>query len=254
MKIFISHSHADQEAATALVNFLLSGLHLEDTDIRCTSAPGHQLRFGTTISQILKNDINLTTFVIGLISINSQKADWVPFELGAAWGLGKAILPILSPDIEPRYLPGPLGNLPYITINTNDAPSRMMDLLQQLHEELGAPLKTGGKTQSNLTAFISSYTQSPQQNANTKSPATTEQTILLTIWKLTETNYDQHGYSLEAISQHANQSIPMCEHHLENLVKKSFVEKKSYIGGINGLRYLLKQGGRDQLISNELVK
>jgi hypothetical protein len=136
MKIFISHSHKNRDAARALVDLLLSGLSLEDADIRCTSAPGHQLRFGKTIAELLKGDINLAPAVIALISAESQRADWVLFELGAAWGLGRDIFPVLGPGIEIRDLPGPLGNLPCVVVESEDASSRMTDLMQQLHEDL----------------------------------------------------------------------------------------------------------------------
>lgn len=46
-KLFISHSSADESLASALVDLLLSSILLEDSDIRCTSVPGHKLPVGS---------------------------------------------------------------------------------------------------------------------------------------------------------------------------------------------------------------
>jgi hypothetical protein len=56
--VFISHSHADQAVAAALVEFVLEALDIKPGAIRCTSVPGHQLPFGRTISEQLKADID----------------------------------------------------------------------------------------------------------------------------------------------------------------------------------------------------
>lgn len=258
MKIFISHSHKNRDAAKALVDFLLSGLSLDDADIRCTSVPGHQLRFGKTIAELLKGDINLAPAVIAMISTESQKADWVLFELGAAWGLGRAIFPVLGPGIEVRDLPGPLGNLPCVVVGGEDSASRMIDLMQQLHEDLGVASKSGGKVQANLDVFLNCYKQSTPQGSRPDGdailPANEEEGVLLIIWKLAESEYDLRGYSLEAIAQRAALSIPKCEHVLDGLIKKKFVERQTYSGGITGHRYTLKDEGREQLLQRQLVK
>ena len=70
-RIFISHSHADQEIASLFVDFLLAALEIRPSDIRCTSVPGHQLPFGSSISKQLKEDLNKTTCLIALITKES---------------------------------------------------------------------------------------------------------------------------------------------------------------------------------------
>ena len=68
-----------------------------------------------------------------------------------------------------------------------------------------------------------------------------------------EEEYDQHGYSLEKISQHTGISIPKCLHILDALIKQKQVEKKSYFGGITGDRYRLKDQGRTLLFDGGFV-
>jgi len=257
MKIFISHSHKNRDAAKALVDFLLSGLSLEDKEIRCTSVPGHQLRFGKSIADLLKADINIAPAVIALISLESRDSDWVLFELGAAWGLERDIFPILGPGLKIRDLPGPLGNLPCIEAEADDAASRMSDLLQQLGEDLNTASKSGGKVQANLDAFLTCYrsrsAKDARNNGLSKSPENEEQVVLVIIWKLDEAEYDQYGYSLETIAQRSELSIPKCEHILNALAKKILVERKNYMGGITGNRYTLKDAGREKLLHLGLV-
>jgi len=155
-------------------------------------------------------------------------------------------------------LPGPLGNLPCVVVGADDAARRMIDLIQQLQEDLGVASKNGGKVQANLDTFLNCYRHSSPQGSlpdgDTILPANEEESVLLVIWKLAESEYDFHGYSLEAISQRAELSIPKCEDVLDDLVKKMFVERKTYSGGISGHRYTLQEKGRKQLRRSQLVK
>ncbi|MEZ5594320.1 MAG: TIR domain-containing protein [Gammaproteobacteria bacterium] len=197
MKIFISHSHQNDNAAKALVDFLLSSLSLEDSDIRCTSVPGHQLRFGKSIAELLKADISEAPVLIAMISKESVGSDWVLFELGAAWGLNRDLYPILGPSLQIKDLPGPLSAVPCVEIESPDAPSRMSDLVQQLAEDLQVATRNGGKAQANLDNFLKQYKSGPKSTASTGSSLTkaenAEDTILLVIWRLHESEYDEHG-------------------------------------------------------------
>jgi hypothetical protein len=257
VKIFVSHSHQNSSAAKALVDYLLSSLQLEDRDIRCTSVPGHQLRFGKTISELLKSDINVAPALIALISRESLSSDWVMFELGAAWGLDRDIFPILGPGLHVKDLPGPLSNLPCIVIEEPTASSRMSDLIQQIAEDLNLSTKNGGKVQANLDDFLNEYASSKDATSiggkPGVSPENQEESVLLTIWRKDESAYDEHGYSLEAIAEQSQISNPKCDYILNSLIKNDFVERKQWVGGVNGVRYMLKNLGRDYLLKKSLV-
>lgn len=258
MKIFISHSHQNRDAAKALVDMLLSSLSLEDNDIRCTSVPGHQLRFGKTISELLKKDINLAPVFIALISKQSLRSAWVMFELGAAWGLNRDIYPILEPGLHISDLPGPLNQLPCIEIESTDSSSRTSDLIQQLTEDLELSRKNGGKAQANMESFISQFRKiiidNPKSSEANKPPEDQEEVVLLSIWKMAESKYDKHGYSLERISADTTISIPKCQHVLNQLIKKNLVEVRELIGGTeSGKRYTLKQAGSALILEKKLA-
>jgi len=144
VKIFVSHSHQDTGAAKALIDMLLSNITLDDKEIRCTSVPDHTIRFGKSISQLLKEDINVAPAILALISQQSLQSKWVMFELGAAWGLGKDIYPVVGPGLDIRDLPGPLASLPCIVIESQDAASRLAELIKQVSEDCNLEIKTGG--------------------------------------------------------------------------------------------------------------
>ncbi len=135
-RIFISHSHADEAIAKKLVNYLLAALKVEDADIRCTSVVGHQLLPGSNIESQLRKDINGDIALIGLLTQNSLRSQWVLFELGAAWGMGKLVIPILGAGVNKEDLPGPLkGHIP-ILIEDERVAYALNGMIQQLASNL----------------------------------------------------------------------------------------------------------------------
>ncbi len=257
MKIFISHSHQNHEAASALVEMLLSGLSLEDSDIRCTSVPGHQLELGKSIAELLKADINQAPALIALVSKESLNSNWVMFELGAAWGLERRVYPILGSNMKSKDLPGPLGTLSCIEIESPDASSRTSDLLQQLAKDLNVIPKNGGKAQAKLNAFLKLYktnsSQNPSIGEKANVPTSEEDSILLAFWGLDEKEYTEIGYLVNAIAQKSGISIPKCEHILNALIKKSLIKGTKYIMP-QGCHYKLEGAGRDYLLEQGFVK
>ncbi len=55
-----------------------------------------------------------------------------------------------------------------------------------------------------------------------------------------ETEYSEYGHSLETIAQQSNILIPKCDHILNSLIKRDFVERKKYMGSVSRNRYTLK--------------
>jgi hypothetical protein len=108
MKIFISHTSRDSGLAVSLVDLLISSLVLEDSDIRCTSAPGHKLPIGIDFAQTLRGEVANAPTVVGLITNEAIKSAWVLFELGATWGAQRPLLPLIHPTVDLAILPGPL--------------------------------------------------------------------------------------------------------------------------------------------------
>lgn len=152
--IFVSHKETDASLASALVDFIRSALNLPPGGIRCTSVPGFQLPFGRTISGQLKEDIGASNAVFVLLTQASLQSRWVLFELGAAWALGKAVVPILGPGLRQTDLPGPLAEYPVVRSDDVNVAGRLRDAVAQVASELAVAEKGGGEPQSRLESFV----------------------------------------------------------------------------------------------------
>jgi TIR domain len=168
--IFISHKETDNVLAEALVEFLRSSLVVADRNIRCSSVPGFQLPLGKTVSGQLKEDVGASDVLFALITPASINAPWVLFEIGAAWALNRRIIPILSPGIRPRDLPGPLSEYVVIDGSQGSAAARLRDAVNQIALQLGLTEKGGGLAQSSLESFLSLLRGSARTAANSVPP------------------------------------------------------------------------------------
>jgi hypothetical protein len=108
---FISHSSEDEQLAAAIVKLLQSALAIPASSIRCTSVDGYGFPAGVDTAYQIRQDVLRAPVLVGLISRNSLRSTYVLFELGARWGRGKPLIPVLSADISPGQLKGPLAGL-----------------------------------------------------------------------------------------------------------------------------------------------
>ena len=99
-KLFISHSHRDHEIARSLVDIIESFFSVPNESILCSSVPGYELDLGSLTSDELRTKLSIAELVIALLSPNSLMSNWVLFELGAAWGIGKSVVPLLVGDLD----------------------------------------------------------------------------------------------------------------------------------------------------------
>ena len=111
MSIFISHSSNDVEIAALLVELLRKALHLSSEDIRCTSVDGYRMQAGATINERLRAEVHDAELLIGLITPHSLASAYVIFELGARWGAGTPMIPLLAFGVTPGHLEGPLAGI-----------------------------------------------------------------------------------------------------------------------------------------------
>jgi ribosome-binding factor A len=129
--IFISHAHADEDLAEALVGVITSACELPKESIRCTSVPGYTVPIGSHTAIQLKSEIAQTKFVLGIITPESIESKYVLLELGAGWGLGKRIFPLVARGVKASGIPGPLRELNWVDLA--ESPS-----CYQLIEELSS--------------------------------------------------------------------------------------------------------------------
>jgi adenylate cyclase class IV len=132
-KIFISHSSEDSSIALALIELLQMALLLPRSDIRCTSVTGYSLPAGVSIESVLRGDVGSADVFIGLLSRKSLQSLYVLFELGARWGSGEPILPVLLSDVSASDLKGPLADVNAVKISNSAA---SYDLINQVGDIL----------------------------------------------------------------------------------------------------------------------
>lgn len=111
LRLFISHSSKDVEYVEALINLLRSGLNLPAEQIRCTSVDGFRLPAGADAKVTLRREIHASEAFIGVVSKHSLQSQYVMFELGARWGAGKHLIPLLAPGTKVQDLSGPIADL-----------------------------------------------------------------------------------------------------------------------------------------------
>lgn len=135
--VFISHSSKDAELALALIELLKAGLGLTADQIRCSSVDGYRLPVGVNTESKLREEVNAAKVVVGLITPVSLASYFVMFELGARWGAGLFLAPLLA-SVKPHQLSGPLSLLNALSAS-NEA--QLHQLLQDISKQLPVPLQ-----------------------------------------------------------------------------------------------------------------
>jgi hypothetical protein len=109
IRLFISHSSVDASLAGLLVSLFRSAMNLAPNDIRCTSVDGSRLPGGADTDEEIRKELHHAEVVVGIISYASLESLYVAFELGARWGLGKSLIPVMAPGVSPSTIKGPLS-------------------------------------------------------------------------------------------------------------------------------------------------
>jgi hypothetical protein len=141
-RIFISHSAADETLASALVDCILANMVVDDSELRCTSVPGHKLPIGSDFAATLLEDIGDTSVVVGLITQNALSSSWVLFELGATWGSKKNLKPLVTDEVDLKTLPGPVSGRHVAKLSNR---GDLNQFLEELAEMVGAKRRSAAK-------------------------------------------------------------------------------------------------------------
>jgi hypothetical protein len=146
-RIFISHAHVDENLARALVGVITTAFEISDDSIRCTSLPGYKLSAGVHTASQLRNEIEKTEVVLGVITPQSIESKYVLLELGAAWGLGRRTFPLVARGVKSASIPGPLGELHWIDLAASQD-------CHQLIDDLNSVKPIGSRRKSSSGAIV----------------------------------------------------------------------------------------------------
>jgi hypothetical protein len=111
MKIFVSHSSADQGAARAMVELLQAAMPLHSQEIRCTSVDGYGLPPGVDFNDRLRQETYEADVLVALLTPSALRSTYVLFELGARWAAKRYMAPMRLGGLEATQLQGPLSTL-----------------------------------------------------------------------------------------------------------------------------------------------
>jgi hypothetical protein len=150
LKIFVSHSSRDASLAEAVVDLVQSALNLPANEIRCSSVDGHRLPVGVNTESKLREEVNAATVVIGLVTPSSLVSAFVMFELGARWGSGLFLAPLLA-GVQPQELMGPLSLLNALSAESD---AQLHQLLGDVAAQLKIPLQNAASYVKHISKVI----------------------------------------------------------------------------------------------------
>ena len=134
--VFISHSHQDQQLVQALVETLVHGIDgLSLGQIRCSSVPSLAMPYGRRLEDGLHQDLVSAKIIVGLLTPHARLSEYVPAELGAAWGSAADLL-LACAGISAK-LPGPYAN--YVACDATSL-AEVLRLVSRASQILGIPL------------------------------------------------------------------------------------------------------------------
>lgn len=131
MKIFVSHSRADNQIAEAFVGLLRAALPLSSKDIRCTSVDGYKLEAGTNSDEQLRQEVFEAQAFLALLSPISIQSIYVMFELGARWGAKRYLAPVTVAGLPPSALKAPLSAIHAVTGTSEGDLHQLIDTLSE---------------------------------------------------------------------------------------------------------------------------
>lgn len=134
LDLFVSHSSDDAALVELLVDLLQSALDLEPDRIRASSVDGYRLPAGIAFEEALRRETQDARAFVGVISPASLKSAYVAFELGSRWGARRHLVPLLTRDVPPDALKGPLASLNAMALSER---AQLLQLVDDLAAELG---------------------------------------------------------------------------------------------------------------------
>lgn len=134
IRLFISHSSADQFVAGKLAKAFELALSLPNGQVRCSTVPGYKLAGGVDVDAALLDEIIGAETFVAIVSPASLKSFYVTCEIGARLGADQHLLPLRVAGVEPASLPEPLKGLNTLSMADH---ADLVQCLSEIAERLG---------------------------------------------------------------------------------------------------------------------
>lgn len=149
--IFISHSSRDISFVEKLIDLLRNALNLSSPKIRCTSVDGYKLPIGADTDEQLRREVHDAKLLIGLITKSSMQSAYVLFELGARWGTGQPMFPLLAYRTDSDILDGPLKGINYLCCDNS---AQLHQLIEEIASQLNVHVEKAASFQNKVDEIV----------------------------------------------------------------------------------------------------
>ncbi len=247
IRLFISHSSKDSKFVQALVELLRAALSLPSTQIRCTSIDGYRLPGGANTDQQLRQEVHEADSFIGVISFASIKSLYVVFELGARWGAGRSLIPLIAPGTGSNILGGPLAG---INALSSDKRAQIQQLISDLSSELEITPEPPSSYEHHIDAIFNiREVTSPEEAIEEKNKSQ----IMEKEVQLLKFLSDRGDYRLNAdqIANGISENKTKTKYFLDRLLEKKLLFNALTMGAPT--RYGLTKNGRAFLVENNHI-
>lgn len=226
IRIFVSHSSHDIDVVERLVGFVESALVVAPSEIRCSSLPGYKLAGGERTSETVRAEVSAADVLIAVITRKSFKSQWVCFEVGARWGFGRFLVPLLGPGIDGSALGGPLREYSALSASI---PADLDQMAREIADKCGFELRPRSEYQMALEEILKLKAQLTGQEVETK------------VREFFRNNPDEYFQPGAGVGAELGLERGVTQEIAERLVKEGFLE---YRRGQFGRIYRLSEQGK----------
>lgn len=147
-RFFISHSTPDTELGSGIAQFLEATI--EGARVQRSSLPGRMPDGGEDSLAALKQQIASADAVVGLLTARALTSGEVPFQLGAAWALGKRLVLLRAHGDSAGELYLPMGHAETLALG----PEALLELAASLADLAGLRADPGARARAALAALF----------------------------------------------------------------------------------------------------
>lgn len=150
--IFISHASADKVLVESFVDVVLSNAcEVKAADIFCTSLEGMKIPVGAdSFIDFIRAQIQEPKLVILIISPNYLASQFCLCEMGACWGMGLPVFPIVVPPLKPSEVKATLAV-------TQSASIQELSTLEELCERVGKDVTGSSVSRARSSAKLKTF-------------------------------------------------------------------------------------------------
>lgn len=251
IKLFISHRSTDKELAKAIADLLRNATRLASSEIRCTSVDGYRLPGGADTAAQLRDEVLEAAALIGLITPSSVSSAYVLFELGARWGAGKHLCPVLARGADDQVLGGPLGGRNALHLNSR---AEVIQMVEEVAATVDVRVESWASVQHDIDEVVrlagDAAPKTPLSSAPPKDEATVDD-VELHILRLLSAQPESRPDATE-IAEELQLGLERARYHLRRLETAGSVDYVE-IWGTGARHYFLAQPGREVLVRRGLL-